>query len=69
MNFSQLSIILIKNRQSLGLTQTEIAEYIGVAQSTYNNWESGKHKPSIKYLIKICEVYQLKINDLILQVS
>jgi len=56
MNLSALSILLIKSRQNLYLTQSEIAESIGVAQSTYNNWESGKYLPKIKYILKLCEI-------------
>lgn len=33
-------------RETLGLTQTALAEKIGVAQGDVSNWENGKHRPS-----------------------
>ena len=33
-------------RETLDLTQTALAEKIGVAQGDVSNWENGKHKPS-----------------------
>lgn len=33
-------------REALGLTQTQLAEKVGVAQGDISNWELGKHRPS-----------------------
>lgn len=33
-------------RETLGVTQTQLAELIGVAQGDVSNWENGKHRPS-----------------------
>jgi DNA-binding transcriptional regulator YiaG len=33
-------------RNKLGMTQTELAERLGVAQGDLSNWERGRHKPS-----------------------
>lgn len=33
-------------RAKLGMTQTQMAEELGVAQGDLSNWETGKHKPS-----------------------
>jgi len=33
-------------RETLGLTQTALADKIGVAQGDVSNWENRKHKPS-----------------------
>ncbi|MBI2845752.1 MAG: helix-turn-helix transcriptional regulator [Chloroflexi bacterium] len=32
-------------RQSLGLTQTEMAEELGIRQQTVSEWETGVYKP------------------------
>ena len=66
MNQSTLPEVLINARQSLRLAQTEVAEYLSIAQSTYNNWEAGKHSPSMKYIPKLCQVLKLEINDVLL---
>ncbi len=41
-------------RKLAGVTQTELAEYVGVLQKDISRWEKGIHKPNIDYLIKIC---------------
>jgi DNA-binding XRE family transcriptional regulator len=65
MNQSTLSKVLINARQSLRLAQTEVADYVDASQSTYNNWESGKHTPSMKYIPKLCQILKLEINDIL----
>jgi transcriptional regulator with XRE-family HTH domain len=65
MNQSTLSEVILNARLSLRLAQTEVAEHLGVAQSTYNNWESAKHIPSIKYIPKLCQILKLEINDIL----
>jgi DNA-binding transcriptional regulator YiaG len=40
---------LIKElREVLIISQTELAEILGVSFSTVNRWENGKHEPTIK---------------------
>ena len=63
MNSSTLSETLLNARLSLRLAQTEVADYVDVAQSTYNNWESAKHTPSVKHIPKLCKILKLDIND------
>lgn len=65
MNQSTLSEVILNARLSLRLAQTEVAAHLGVAQSTYNNWESGKHKPSIKHIPKLCQILKLETNDVL----
>jgi len=33
-------------RAKLGMTQTQMAKELGVAQGDLSNWETGKHRPS-----------------------
>lgn len=37
-----------RRRQELGLTQRELADLVGVDESSVINWESGKHYPRRK---------------------
>lgn len=39
-----------KRRRSMGLTQVQVAERIGCAELTVQNWESGKTVPNIESL-------------------
>ena len=65
MKSSTLSDKLLNARTSFRLAQTEVAEHFGIAQSTYNNWESAKHTPSIKHIPKLCQILKLDINDVL----
>lgn len=51
-------------REKKGLTQKELAEEIGVAQSTIAMIESGKNKGSIKTLAKIANYFNVSIDYL-----
>ena len=42
---SQLGNVIRMRRQANGLSQTEVANRIGVSQATVCNWELGKGKP------------------------
>jgi len=65
MNQSTLSEVILNARLSLRLAQTEVAAHLGVAQSTYNNWESGKHIPSSKHIPKLCQILKLETHDVL----
>lgn len=51
-------------REKKGLTQKELAEEIGVAQSTIAMIESGKNKGSIETLAKIANYFNVSIDYL-----
>lgn len=65
MDQSLFHIRLEKQRLSKNLTQEELANRIGVARSTYANYERGIREPDLKTIRKISEVLDIKINDLL----
>ena len=46
-----------------GLTQEEVADFLGVSQSTYNRLERGIGEMWGVYLIRLCEIFQVKVSD------
>ena len=52
-------------RQALGLTQTQLAEQIGVIQQTVDKWEHGVRNPGIPSLKKLAAAMGCSIEDLI----
>lgn len=48
---------LAELRRAAGLTQTEAASRIGVAQPSVANWESGRANPTITNIMEIARVY------------
>lgn len=59
-----MKITLKAARVNAEMTQKEAAEHIGVTEYTIFNWEKRKSFPSIKYLQKIEQVYQVQYADL-----
>lgn len=47
--------ILKETRINAGLTQAQLAERIGVAKSTYCNWEQGAREPNVLKLKAIAK--------------
>ena len=48
-----------------GKEQKEIAEEIGVATSTFNDWVKGKNYPRIDKIEKLANYFRIKKSDLI----
>jgi len=44
-------------RKSRGLTQRQLADRIGVAQSTIASWETGKREPNREYIVKLATFF------------
>lgn len=47
-------------RQSLDLSQEELAQLLSMKQSTLSNYETGKRKPSLSVCYKIIRLMKLK---------
>ncbi|MCL2540801.1 MAG: helix-turn-helix domain-containing protein [Firmicutes bacterium] len=62
------SEILKHERKAQGMSQRQIAEKLGIAQSTYMHYEliGTKHgrEPSFQMLYKICEVLNVSLDYL-----
>ena len=60
-----MAMTLKAARVNRKLGQAEAAKQIGVSLSTLSNWERGVCFPSVKYITRITEVYNVKYDDLI----
>jgi DNA-binding XRE family transcriptional regulator len=47
-----------------GMTQTEAGEKIGVKPQQICKWEKKPRNMSVKNLLRLCEVYECKIEDI-----
>lgn len=52
-------------RKEKGLTQKEVAFALGIALTTYANYEQGTREPSIETIIKICKYFDVSSDYLI----
>ena len=55
---------LKKLRESLGMTQLEFGKSVGVAKTTYNNYETGIREPKSDFWISVAEKYGVTIDYL-----
>jgi transcriptional regulator with XRE-family HTH domain len=56
---------LRKLRDKRKLSQQQVADHLGVAQSTYWNWESDESHFRVEYLPKLAEILQIDANELL----
>ena len=61
----EISIKMKEARIHSGLTQEQVAERIMVSRQTISNWENGKSLPDIVSIIKISDLYQISLDDLL----
>lgn len=51
-------------RETLKLSQAEVAEMFGLTQQAYSRWEKGLSFPNAQQIIKLCEIFKCTPNDL-----
>lgn len=49
-------------RQALGMAQNEFSGRAGIAPNTYNQFESGRNRPSIDAAIKLSDTYLVTLD-------
>ena len=54
-----------KLREDKNYTQAQIGEFLGIDQRTYSNYEIGKRRTPIDYLIKLSKLYHTSIDYLV----
>ncbi len=52
-------------REARGLTQIRLAEMIDVLPRAYNRWERGHISPQLETLIKLADVLQVSLDELV----
>ncbi|HZV69280.1 MAG TPA: helix-turn-helix transcriptional regulator [Saprospiraceae bacterium] len=64
-NAHQIGLIIRSCRESRGISQDYIADMLNMAQSTYANLESGKTVLSVDRLMRITEILELDIHQVL----
>ncbi|MCT2385937.1 helix-turn-helix domain-containing protein [Erwinia pyrifoliae] len=52
-------------RETRGLTQARLAEMIATLPRVYNRWERGHIVPQLDYLVKLADVLQVSLDELV----
>lgn len=61
----KLNITLKQLRLLEGLTQKQVAEKMSIRFQSYQAYEAGISLPTLKNLLKLCEIFDVTPNDLL----
>ena len=64
MNQEKIGKFISKNRKLKKLTQSELAEKLGVTDRSISNWENGKNMPDLSLFKPLCDILGITINEL-----
>jgi transcriptional regulator with XRE-family HTH domain len=67
MPLSLLPLKLIELRKKYNYTQEYVSSYIHISRGGYSQYETGKRIPSSEILLKLAELYNINIDQLINQ--
>ena len=65
MNTQIIARYLVYLRQIQRLTQEELSEYLNISRQAISKWENGISLPDIETLLKLSNLYQISINDIL----
>ncbi|MBR3133197.1 MAG: helix-turn-helix transcriptional regulator [Clostridia bacterium] len=52
-------------RKSSKMSQEKLAEKVGVSRQSVSKWETGESYPEMDNIMKLCNIFNCKINDLV----
>lgn len=52
-------------RNSLGITQTQLAKKLGVTRSAVNAWEMGVSTPQLKHVMAMAEIFHTTVDGML----
>jgi transcriptional regulator with XRE-family HTH domain len=57
--------VLVNKRKEKGITQDELANYIGVSKASVSKWETGQSYPDVTFLPQLASYFCISIDELI----
>lgn len=64
MNQEKIGKFIAKCRKNKKMTQSELAEKLGVTDKSIGNWENGRNMPDLSLFKPLCDELDITINDL-----
>jgi len=65
MNQEKIGKFILECRKNKKLTQSDLAEKLGVTDKSISNWENGRNMPDLSLFKPLCDILEISINDLI----
>lgn len=60
-----MNLRLKERRESLGLTQQELAKKVGKSFRTIQSWERGESYPNAEFVVVLCKIFDIDPNELL----
>ena len=64
MNQEKIGKFIAKCRKEKSMTQSELAEKLGVTDKSVGNWENGRNMPDLSIFKPLCNELDISLNDL-----
>lgn len=65
MNLQKIGAYIAQKRKELGMTQTELAEKLGMSNKSVSKWERGVCLPDVSLYMELCDILGITINEFI----
>lgn len=65
MDYNKIGEFIASLRKAKKLTQAKLAEKLFVSEKTISKWEKGKGIPDTNLLPKLCEIFEVSIDELL----
>ena len=65
MNQEKIGKFIMESRKNKNMTQSTLAEKLGVSDRTIGNWENGRNMPDLSLFKPLCDELDISINELI----
>ncbi len=66
MDQKKIGSFIAARRKENGLTQSQLAEKLGITDKAISKWETGKSMPDLSLLCPLCDLLQITLNELLL---
>lgn len=57
--------VLVRKRKEKGMTQEDLADYIGVSKASVSKWETGQSYPDVTFLPQLAAFFNISVDELI----
>ena len=65
MNQIKIGKFISECRKNAGLTQSQLAEQLGITDKAVSKWETGRSMPDVSLFAPLCEILNISLNELI----
>ena len=65
MDQKKIGSFISTRRRDMGMTQSQLAEKLGITDKAVSKWETGKSMPDLSLFHPLCDLLQITLNELL----